>query len=58
MAGFRQRLTSRAMVASDDPLNIYTEDLQDMNIPIPMDGEVLEIVYIEPIVFMKNLKSA
>lgn len=29
-----------------------------MNIPIPMDGEVLEIVYIEPLVFAKNLKSA
>jgi hypothetical protein len=58
MAGFRQRLTTKASATTDDPLNIYIEDLQDMNIPVPTDGEVLEIVYIEPIVFAKNLKSA
>jgi hypothetical protein len=61
MAGFRRRLVSRANWSNNpeaDPLNIYIEDLQDMNVPVPIDGEVLEIVYIQLSINRKTMKSA
>lgn len=55
MAGFRARLTQ---TASEDPLAIHINQLQELNIPIPLVGEVLDIVYIKPTVFKRDLKSA
>ena len=62
MAGFRQRLVPSVDRARDNKpetaLAISIEELQDLNIPVPLVGEVLDIVYIKPVVFQKSLKSA
>ncbi len=57
MAGFRKRLVLTAQDVTD-PLSINIQQLQDLNIPVPLVGEVLDIVYIKPVVFQKTLKSA
>ena len=59
MKGFRDRLTSsKTSSYSLCDANIYIDQLQDLNIPVPQDGEVLDIVFIKPYTLQKSLKSS
>jgi len=59
MKGFRDRLTTSKMSSlSICDTSIYIDQLQDLNIPVPQDGEVLDIVFIKPYTLQKSLKSS
>ena len=41
-----------------DPLAISVDQLHELDIPVPLVGEVLDIVYTKPTVFKRDLKSS